>query len=410
MAPLNIWIYNHYATTPRSPGGTRHFDLAKKLTEQGHRVKIFASGFQYVLLRERQDYKGRPWKIENIEGVNFVWVKTMSYKSNDWRRIGNMASYYRNAVKAGKDQLQTGKPDYIIGSTVHPFAALAAKKVAKKAQSPFIFEIRDLWPQTFLDMGIWKKNSPQAILFKFLEKRLVTGAQGIIALSPLTIEYLEREYSLNATPFQLIPNGVDISRFQQKKDRGYNSMFEVIYLGGVDQVHNLEVLLKAAAVLKDRGEDEIRIKIVGEGKERQRLMHLCRERNLDNIQWEGPVSKSEVPDKLQEADTLFLTTSKVLYGSENKLYEYLASGKPVIIATHGAHNDPVSEAECGISVDPENPVEMAEAMIRFSSMGREKLAEMGAAGRKLAEKSYSTDSMAGKLINLIHSIQSTRDH
>ncbi len=126
---MKIWIFNHYANIPNYPGGTRHFDLARYLVSKGHQVTIFASSYHYLLLKELKIYPNTFYLEENINGINFVWIKTHPYKKNDLKRLLNMLSYAINTYRIRND---FDKSDIIIGSTVHPFAAYSASLIAKK--------------------------------------------------------------------------------------------------------------------------------------------------------------------------------------------------------------------------------------------------------------------------------------
>lgn len=128
---MNIWIFNHHAQGPEIPGGTRHYDLAKQLVSYGHNVTIFAAGFHYTLLKETVEYDDDGKKLEDKDGVKFVWVKTYPYERNNIKRMINIVSYAWN-LNFLIPKLKLKKPDIIIGSTVHPFASLLASKFAKK--------------------------------------------------------------------------------------------------------------------------------------------------------------------------------------------------------------------------------------------------------------------------------------
>src|SRR3954447_4764908 len=140
-AGCSVWIVNHYADAPDRPSGTRHFDLARQLTARGRVVTIFASGFSHVTQREERLSKGRLFRRQTIGGVEFVWLRTLPYQGNTWRRQLNMLSFVLVFLLV---QSRFPPPTAIIGSTVHPFAALAAWVVARARRTRFLFEIRDL--------------------------------------------------------------------------------------------------------------------------------------------------------------------------------------------------------------------------------------------------------------------------
>ena len=173
---MNIWIFNHYAITPDMAGGTRHYDFGKELVKRGHEVTIFASSFHYSQHRELKLTWGEKYKVERVEGVNFVWIKTFPYQKNDWRRVLNMVSYAWKVYWIGRgikklDQ-DINKPDIIIGSSVHLLAVLSAYWLSKHYRAKFIMEVRDLWPQTLVDIGKFKENNPIIKILRIIEKFL----------------------------------------------------------------------------------------------------------------------------------------------------------------------------------------------------------------------------------------------
>ena len=278
-----------------------------------------------------------------------------------------------------------------------PFTPLVSAKFAKKYKIPFIFEIRDLWPQTFIDMGIWEKNSLLSRFFKFIETLSVKKSDKIIVLSPLTIKYLKKEYNYDEKKILLLPNGINeifVKEVKQIEKEAVN----ITYAGGIDKVHGLEFLIKLAEKLKS---ENIIFNIYGDGKERDNLERLCKSLNLNNIIWHGSVKKTQVPEKLYEANLLFVSTSNVNYGSENKLYEYMACGKPIISAVSSLHNDPVGEIECGLSVD-RNDLEKSSKLIKdFIKEGKDKFEILGKNGQNYVLENRLIKILADKLENFI---------
>jgi len=421
---MNIWILNHYAITPDMPGGTRHYDFANELVKRGYNITIFASSFHYSLFKEVKSYKNSKYIIENIrDNFNFVWVKTFSYKKNNWKRALNMLSYAWRVYKLSPVLVKNGKinkPDVVIGSTVHPFAALAALRLSQKYKVPFIFEIRDLWPQTMIDMGVWSENDLRSKFFKFLENKLVKNAKAIIALSPLTKDYLWRKYSYKKVFY--IPNGVNLSVFDNKTSAAYslpvnnrtlqylfklrNRKFIVMFTGAIVLSNNIDILIKAAKIIQDDIKNrDIQIVLVGEGQEKGKYESLIKKLKLNNITILDPVMKKFVPVLLKFADLLVHIQGKVFWGSTNKLFDYLASNKPIVISISVEHNNPVEKLDCGISVPPGNPKAIAEAIVKLYNMPKEERQAMGKRGRGYVEKYHSIPVLVDKLERVLKNFQ-----
>jgi len=404
---MNIWILNHYAVTPDLPGGTRHFDFGKELVKRGYKVTIFASSFHYSLLKETKEYKENDYIVEDYEGVRFVWLKTFPYSRNDWKRVINMLSYSIRAYKVAK-RLNIEKPDIIIGSSVHLFAVFTAYLLSKKYKTPFIMEVRDLWPQTLIDMGVPKWH-PFVILLGILEKFLYKKADKIIVLLPKANEYIEK-LDIPSEKIVWITNGVDLGRFNFDIDnndlRHDKKGFIITYTGAIGKVNNLDILLEAAEILKE-GYSEIKFLLVGDGPEKERLVMIIGEKNLNNIEFNKAVPKREMAKIIYKSDALILllrNSSLYRYGiSLNKLFDYLASGKPIIFSSNSINN-PVEEARAGITVPPDNPQELANAIIKLYKMSPEERKEIGMNGRRYVEKHYSIPNLVDKLEKIIEEV------
>ena len=152
-----VWIVNHYAATPDEPAGTRHYALARELVTRGHAVTIFAASFGHHSGRERRLASRSLYRSEWHDGVRFVWLRTLPYRGNTWRRPLNMLSFLVTFLVV---QTREKAPDTVVGSTVHPFAALGGWVAARLRGADFVFEIRDLWPQTLVDLGAMRAGSP----------------------------------------------------------------------------------------------------------------------------------------------------------------------------------------------------------------------------------------------------------
>jgi glycosyltransferase involved in cell wall biosynthesis len=407
----NIWIFNHYAITPDLPGGTRHYDFGRELVKRGYNVTIFASSFHYSLLKETKNYNNQNYIIEDYDGIKFVWIKTFSYHRNDWRRVLNMLSYSIRAYKVAQ-RIDIEKPDIIIGSSVHLFAVFIAYLISKKYKTPFIMEVRDLWPQTLIDMGVSKWH-PFVILLGLLERFLYKRADKIIVLLPKANEYIEK-LGIQSEKIVWIPNGVNLERFNidmvynnQEKDE---SDFIVTYTGAIGKANNLDVILETAKILKENY-PEIKFILVGNGTEKDRLIQMAKENDLKNIEFKEPVPKKEIAKIINKSDVLILLVRDsplYKYGiSFNKLFDYLASGKPIIFSSN-AINNPVKEANAGVTVPPDNPKMLADAIIKLYKMSPEERRKMGMNGRKYVEKYHSISVLVDRLETIFREYEKSK--
>ena len=373
-----IWIINQYVTRYEDSGGSRHLDFSTEWVKKGYEVHIFASGFHYNEYKEKILDDSENYKTEIINGVNVHWVRVYPYSSNNYKRFISMYSFYKNV----KDYIYSSslkKPDIVIGSSVHLLAVLAAYNVSKKFNSKFIVEIRDLWPETLVRLGKISKYHPIYLGFHFLEKFLYKRADNIVSLLCGAHKYINKYTNAKV---ECIPNAFDINKLDNFLNKNSNNeKFTVMYLGTVGIANSVDTLLKAAIELKDK---DIIFRIIGSGVAKKQLEDFKIKNNIDNVIIEDPIPKSKVLEKLTQADILWtgMPNSKELYEyglSSNKIYDYMAVKRPIIISTPLESNI-IKDAKCGISVDAENSKELSKAietLYNMDSKSREKLSNNG---------------------------------
>jgi glycosyltransferase involved in cell wall biosynthesis len=415
---MNIWMLNHYAISPDMPGSTRHYEFACEFVKAGHRVTIFASSFNHRLKKDLKLNKGQNYLTENINGISFTWIRTVPYHINDWHRSINMISYLIRIIPYGLKLKE--KPDVIIASSPHPFAGFAGWFIARIRKAKFLFEVMDLWPQTLIDIAGYNKNNPVVkILFK-IEQFLYDKADRIVALMPGAVSYISSKgisadkisyIPLGANPFNFQNNAIPLSEKLNQEVAYLRSQnkFLVGYAGAHGIANALDTIIDAAVILQKQGADNIHFLFVGDGPEKERLVNIAKNNNINNVTFFEPVPKDMVPSLLQTLDIEILTWNKtdmyVKYGiSSNKLWDYMMAAKPIVWAIDSA-NDPVKDAGCGITVPSENPEQLAKAIVQLYNLTDEERAEMGKRGYKYVMENNSVPLLFQKLLDLIYSIE-----
>lgn len=393
-----VWILNHYAQEPGGAGSTRHFDLASHLFGLGWQATVIAASVEHGTGRQRlaSDEKLR---LQSFDGVSFLWVKTPLYKGNSVDRILNILSYtFRVLVPRSTAALP--RPDVIVGSSVHPFAAVAGALLAKRHGVPFVFEVRDLWPQTLVVMGRLNETSLMTQVLRWVELWLYRRADKIVVLSPQAADYIA-PLGVAADKVVWIPNGVELEGYAKPSPPATRDVFTLMYFGAHGQANGLDCVLDAMAELNIRPDmQHVRLRLIGDGPLKPALKAQASQLDLSNVIFEDPVPKAQIPQLASEADAFVICVKDLpqlyKYGiSMNKLFDYLAASRPIIMASAAA-NDPVSDAGAGFTVAPENSNELAQAINKLVNLSQEQRTAMGEAGRAYVEKHHSFSALAAK--------------
>jgi glycosyltransferase involved in cell wall biosynthesis len=358
-------------------------------------VTIFAAGFHYQKLVEERLGPGETWKLEDHAGVKFIWIRTFPYRRNDWRRILNMLSYAVRAVRVGR--VLPDRPDAIVGSTVHPFAALAGYVLSRMRHSRFLFEVRDLWPQSLIDIGAWRERTLRVWALRKIEKFLCRKAEVIITLLPYAHEYIT-SFGIARNKIVWIPNGADLRRYRdiERYQGGNGHQFTIMYLGAHGRMNALDVILDAASLLKQNA--NIRFVFVGDGPARNELIERAKSKSIENVEFRGSVPKNELLQIMSEADAFVYNLEDLpfKYGvSSNKLFDYLASGRPIVFAGNTANN-PVTEAGAGFAVPPRNPQRLADAILQLAALSPAERIAMGNSGQAYMREKHDIRRLASE--------------
>jgi len=410
----SVWFFNHYAITPDMPGGTRHFDLAWELVRLGYDVTIFASAFNHSLRKKVRLLNGDPWALEEIEGVKFVWLPSFAYQGNDWRRAANMVDYTSRAYSLGRRlprlEPRVPVPDFVMGCSVHLFAVLAGYYISRRYGAHFLMEVRDLWPQTFLDMGLWHDGQPQVRFFRWLEQFLYARAERIVTLSPLTREYLARYSREWADKVVYIPNGTRVVRFEAVTAgrRLEAQPVQAMFLGSIGLKNGVDLIVQAMRIIEESEPGLVQCVLVGDGPEKTRLQRMVRDWGLKSVSFRDPVPRAQVPHYTAQADVLVLVERQVLYGSSNKLFDYMAAGKPIVSSVYAAHNSVVDEVRCGLSAAPDSATDLAEKLLALARKPAEERRAMGQRGRAYVRRHYDYSVLAKRLVDAMEGLGNGR--
>jgi glycosyltransferase involved in cell wall biosynthesis len=394
---MNIWIVNQYAIPPTQPGITRHFDFAEALNRRGHDVTLIASSFDHFTRTETRLDPGEMSRIETIGGVRFLWLRTPPYQGNTKRRVWNMMVFaWRLWRRCNIDDL--APPNVIVGSSPHLFGALAAWRLARAFGVPFVLEIRDLWPEALLEWSNMRADHPVVRGLALIERTLYRNADRIITLWPNSPPYIAARGG-HPDRIEWISNGVALEEIRAQPPRAPGGPLTAMYLGAHGLTNSLHTVVDAAALLRTEGYgDKIRFRLLGDGPMKPDLIRQAERAGLDGVvRFETPVPKRRISEVMAEADIFLLPLHQGgLYRwgmSPNKLFDYMAAARPIVIAVDVPSN-PVVAADAGLSVPAADPAAVAKAIKSLVALSPEVRWEMGLRGRRYVEQHHDMARLA----------------
>lgn len=404
----HVWIVNHHARIPSKDGGTgRHLELGKRLSSHGWSVSLFVSSTAHSSGTQHLHGMSRR-KVTLENGVETVWVRTNAYGSNALLRLAGMAVFAGMLLSPGMTR-GLPKPEVVVGSTVHPLGAWAGRRLAKRYGVPFVFEVRDVWPDALIELGVISKGGVAARLTRRLMRSLADSAA--LVLSPLPrVDLWLKEMGLNDTRFQWVSNGSDLPEEEDPAVYPVRTEgFTFMYLGSHGEANGLDILLEAFDdACQARPDLHLQLRLVGSGIRKPELIaraqHLV---SVESISFEERIPQEKVISRAREADCLVgvlrdLPTYR--HGvSLNKSFMYLGSGRPVVWAS-SAPNNPIQEADAGISVASEDRGALANALIQMAETSLTERETMARHGREHLSQNYTFDVLAHKLSNALNQV------
>lgn len=403
---MHVLYLHQYFATRAGVTGTRSYEFSKYLLSRGHQVTMITSGRRNV--PEMTVPPGRDSIEVDVEGIHVVPIAA-AYNNplegtgmSGLQRMGQFSAFARLATKVGR---KLPRPDIVFATHTPLTIGLPGMKLARHFGVPFVFEVRDVWPDALINIGAL--TNPIAIWWmRRLAKRIYAAADHIVALSP---GMMEGVVSAGVEPEKVtvIPNGCDLQLFRPDVDGaaarrrlGLGQRFTALYFGAMGRANGLDYVLDAAHILKGRGQTNIAIVLHGDGGERARLKERVAAEKLDSV-----VFSDIVPDKAAVAEivaaaevcmTIYAKTTFETGWSPNKMFDALAAGRPVLINVPGWLRDTIEGNGCGRFVDPQRPESLANEITGLANDASAR-AEMGRQARALAEREFARDILAARL-------------
>jgi glycosyltransferase involved in cell wall biosynthesis len=399
---LHILLIHQAFAALDEPGGTRHHELARYFADHGQRVTVITSPVSYLTGKTRSTKI--PWVEEQRDGEHIRILRTYAYPSlhrSFSRRLINFFSFMISSFLVG---VKVKDLDLVWGTSPPIFQGLTAWAIARLKRIPFLFEVRDLWPAFAVAVGVLK----QPVLIKlseWLERFLYRHADLVVVNSP---GYIDHVKSRGARNVALVQNGTDTSMFTPDADgipfrqaHGLEGKFIALYAGAHGLSNDLGVVLATAKLLESR--KDICLVLLGDGKDKPALQEQARHQGLENVLFLPPIPKVNMPAALAAADACIAILKPIeLYKTTypNKVFDYMAAGKPVVLAIGGVIRQVIQDADAGIPVTPGDPDAMAEA-IRLLADDPNLSTQLGKQGRNFVVSHFDRADLAEKFLEIM---------
>ena len=401
------YVCHYFVPEPAAPAARVH-EFARFWVHAGHQVDVVTTFPNHPLGRIPPEYARRAWSTEWLDGIRVLrcWLYAVPNRGIGRRGLDHL-SFMLTSVLFGLPRLRT--VDVVIASSPTLFSALSGWVMSRIRGVPFVLEVRDLWPEAIVELGLMRRESLSVRLLQWMAKWLYRQAARVVVVTDAFAEQLAAQ-GVARSKIAVIPNGADTRFFAPRQngssraELGLNGRFVVAYVGSHGLSHGLHAVLDAAAL-----QPEVTYLLVGDGADRERLLQERDRRGLRNVVMRQSVPKAQVPDVYAAADACLVPLRDVPIFETfvpSKLFEVLAAGRPVIGAVRGEARNILERSGGALLVDPERGDQLAAAVdrLRNDTALRERLAR---AGRSFAQERYDRDALASRYLGLLEEVLRT---
>jgi colanic acid biosynthesis glycosyl transferase WcaI len=415
---MKILYVSQYFPPEMGAPAARASELSWHWAAAGHEVTVLTGFPNHPTGMVQPEYRAKFRRLvvrEEIDGVSVV--RTWLFPFPNRRAYERMLNYTSFCVSAATTGLFLSRPDVVIASSPQLLVGLSGWWLARWKRVPFVFEVRDLWPESLAAVGMGDSNSllhrSLAKIASFLYRR----SDRVVVVTPAFEEYLVERWGVPREKISVIENGVETELFAPKPETGRRSelgaegKFVVSYIGTMGMAHGLETIIAAAAQLRDSN-PKIVFLMLGEGAEKQRMIALAREHSLHNMRFIDQQSRETIPSYIRASDACLVLLKKTdLFKTviPTKMLEFMSCGRPVILGVDGQARAILEEARGGLVIEPENPDALAHAVC-YLAANRELAREMGQNGREHIVRKFSRRNTAEKYIRVLEHVLKVPDH
>ena len=383
---MRILYISQYFPPEAGAPSARVSELSRYWSEAGHEVTVLTGFPNHPTGKVFPAYRNRFRRLtsrEWVDGVRVVrtWLWPLPNRKPH-ERILNYTSFCISAVLRG---LVLRKPDVVIGTSPQLLVGVAAWFLARVKRAPFVFEVRDIWPDAILASGVGRPDSAMAEALAAISRFLYRRCDLLVPVTDAFVEELAHRWNVPRDKMTVVANGVDTEFFSPEGSmearKGLNGKFVVSYVGTIGQAHGLSIVLDAADALRKEMPDA-QFLIAGEGAEKELLESQAAQRGLDNVRFLGGIPRGDVPDLIRSSDVcLVLLKDAAIFRTviPTKMLEFMACARPVILGVDGQAREILEQANAGVFITPDQSSELAREIRRLKAneLERKVLGENG---------------------------------
>lgn len=396
---MRILFIHQYAFGPSVPGFTRPIEIMAQLMKHKHTATMISGMFSHITRRKVPIYKNLLFEKENIIGVDVYRISGLFTLTSSLKKLLHHLLFMMLSICT---RLIVPRVDIVLASSPSPFVGLTGFILSRIKRVPFVLEVRDLWPEDLVQEGLMDPGLSTFLMEKLMRLLYVKSALILAVTGGIRDGIIRR--GIPEKKVVLITNSVNVDLFSKKidtseirKEIGIDNEFVALYAGNHGISNALETVIEAARQLKN--EKNILFLMVGEGEEKNNLIQLSRQYGLENVKFVEAQPKSRMPAFFAAANASIVPLKNVpVYEGAlpNKLLDSMASATPVILATGKEAQQIINDSQGGICVEPENPIQLAQAVMQLAK-DKKVAEEMGKNAQRYAFENYSHEKLADRL-------------
>lgn len=406
---MRIAYVSQYFPPEIGAPAARVHEFSREWVASGHDVAVVTAFAHHPTGIKAPEDRRVLTRRENVDGIEVIrtYVRAAPNKGTVKRMI-SYASFMASAATIGRMRLP--RPDIVVGTSPQLLAGVAGYAIARTMRVPFVFEVRDLWPESLLAVGAAQRENVLVGGLRRVADHLYRHSEGLVTVGEGYRRKIHELYAVPVERMRIIHNGIDTTLFQPgprdndvRREYGWGDKFVVMYLGTHGMAHALHKVLEVAGRM--RGED-ILFAFVGEGAEKEKLVAQADSMRLDNVQFIGAQPKARVPQFYAACDLGLVTLRDTPLFQEvlpSKIFEYLGMARPILISVAGEAQRLVEAANGGMFVPPEDVEAMVQA-IRKMRASPERRKRMGEQGRSYVVENFDRRVLARRYLTLLEDV------